>query len=122
MALAQAANESSWGRSRFAIEGHNYFGQWCFKSACGFVPKHRPSEAKHEVRRFSSTRQSVAAYLFNINSHEAYKNLRQLRADLRSSKQPLSGIALAQGLGKYSERGDEYITELREMIRVNGLE
>ncbi|TVZ37471.1 Bax protein [Alteromonadaceae bacterium 2753L.S.0a.02] len=122
MALAQAANESSWGRSRFAQHGNNYFGQWCYTEGCGIVPGKRSSGATHEVRRFRSPRASVASYLKNINTHTAYQQLRQIRADLRSRKAPITAYALAAGLMKYSERGEAYVSELRAMIKSNNLE
>ena len=58
LALAQGANESAWGTSRFSKEGNNYFGQWCFKLGCGLVPRQRDSGAQHEVAKFDSPRQS----------------------------------------------------------------
>ncbi|WP_246434552.1 glucosaminidase domain-containing protein [Teredinibacter haidensis] len=122
LVLAQAANESSWGRSRFATEGNNYFGQWCFKKGCGLVPSKRAAKAGHEVRKFDSAGESVAAYFFNLNTHRAYKSLRELRTNLRVQNIAVTGHALAGGLTHYSERGKEYIEELRVMIRVNRLE
>ena len=50
--LAQAANESAWGTSRFATEGNNLFGQWCFSRGCGLVPLSRIEGANHEVAKF----------------------------------------------------------------------
>ena len=122
LVLAQGANESAWGRSRFAIEGNNYFGVWCFKSGCGIVPSGRPEDAKYEVTKYDSTQDSVNAYFLNINSHPAYKHLRQIRAELRANNVPVTGSALAAGLNKYSSRGNAYIEELRAMIRYNNLE
>lgn len=122
LVLAQAANESAWGTSRFATDGNNYFGQWCFKKGCGIVPSGRSASAKHEVRRFKSPAGSVDAYFRNLNTHRAYKHLRKLRADLHQNNQPITGIALAEGLIRYSERGEEYVKELQTMIRSNQLE
>ncbi|WP_246439095.1 glucosaminidase domain-containing protein [Teredinibacter franksiae] len=122
MVLAQAANESGWGRSRFAQQGYNYFGQWCFTKGCGIVPNKRAAHAGHEVRVFRSPAESVAAYFKNINTHRAYREVRQIRESLRTQQQPLRGSALVAGLGQYSERGKAYIEELRAMIRANKLE
>lgn len=122
LGLAQAANESAWGTSRFATLGNNYFGQWCFTKNCGMVPNARNTGASHEVRVFKSPAASVRAYILNINSHPAYEKLRHIRADLVSKGEFPSGIKLAEGLEKYSERGDHYIEELRAMIRVNDLQ
>ena len=120
--LAQAANESAWGTSRFAKMGNNYFGQWCFEYGCGLVPKKRDSGKAHEVAAFDSPQESLASYMQNLNRHEAYKSLRQIRAQLRAKNQNLTGISLAAGLSSYSERGEVYIDELREMITFNKLE
>lgn len=119
LALAQAANESGWGTSRFSREGNNFFGQWCFEKGCGLVPKSRNAGASHEVAAFRSPRESVARYLLNLNSHNTYAPLREVRARLRSEQQPVSGAALAEGLSGYSERGAAYIDELQAMIRHN---
>ncbi|MDF1644955.1 MAG: glucosaminidase domain-containing protein [Pseudomonadales bacterium] len=122
LVLSQSANESAWGRSRFAKEANNYFGIWCFKPGCGVVPTGRPENAKYEVTRYRSTKDSVHAYFVNINSHPAYKELRRIRAELRAKNAPLTGTALAMGLSKYSSRGAAYIKELQAMIRYNKLE
>ena len=121
LALAQAANESAWGTSRFALEGYNYFGQWCFTEGCGMVPRSRDSGKSHEVAEFGSPRASVHAYMDNLNRNSAYTGLRSIRASLRRQGKPITGAALAAGLGRYSERGKEYIKELRSMIAYNKL-
>ncbi|WP_101757522.1 glucosaminidase domain-containing protein [Oceanicoccus sp. KOV_DT_Chl] len=121
LALAQAANESAWGTSRFAIEGNNLFGQWCFSKGCGLIPDGRISGAMHEVASFDSPKQSVESYIRNINAGRAYKDLRSIRAQLRQEQQPISGYELAAGLMSYSERGEDYIKEVRRMMRINKL-
>jgi Bax protein len=121
LALSQAANESAWGTSRFATKGNNYFGQWCFETGCGLVPNSRDSGKTHEVADFDSPQQSVERYMENLNQHDAYDPLREVRSTLRANDQPVTGYALAAGLGKYSERGVEYIEELRAMMRHNEL-
>ncbi len=120
--LAQAANESAWGTSRFSVVGNNYFGQWCFTQGCGIVPSNRAKHAKHEVQTFNSPAESVRAYLHNINTHNAYGNLRKIRAKEMKKKHFISGVALAEGLTKYSERGAEYISEIQHIIRLNDLD
>lgn len=121
LALAQAANESAWGMSRFAREGNNIFGQWCFNEGCGLVPEQRHQNATHEVRAFQSVDASVAAYFRNLNTHESYQGMRQLRADMRAEGRPLDAMVLARGLLRYSERGVAYVNELQDIIRVNRL-
>ena len=122
MALAQAANESAWGTSRFAIEGNNIFGQWCFESGCGLVPLQRKGNASYEVRKFDSIGASVAAYIKNINSQYSYEGLRVLRARMRSRNEPLNAFDLAAGLAAYSERGEDYVDEVQNLIIQNELD
>lgn len=122
LALAQAANESAWGTSRFAVDGNNYFGQWCFVEGCGLVPASRPEGARHEVAAFTSAAHSVRRYMNNINTHFAYEELRTLRAQLREQGKAITGLALSPTLIRYSERGIEYIEELQTMIRFNRLQ
>ena len=121
LALAQAANESAWGTSRFVLEGYNIFGQWCYEEGCGMVPQRRISGATHEVRRFDSIAASVKAYLNNINSHNLYAYLRELRAFMRNQQQILDPMVLAYGLGRYSERGEHYVDEIQNIIIQNKL-
>ncbi len=121
LVLSQAAIESAWGTSRFAREGYNFFGQWCFKEGCGLIPNQRPEGSYHEVARFDTPADSVASYFRNINSHAAYKKFRQMRQQARENDTPIHGCVLAAGLGSYSERGVHYINEVRQMIRINDL-
>ncbi len=119
---AQAAIESAWGTSRFAVEGNNYFGQWCFRAGCGLVPESREAGLDHEVRLFESPQASVNSYMLNLNSHRAYRHLRRARAELRQQQQTLNGCYLARGLEQYSEKGAHYVESLKQLIRVNDLE
>lgn len=119
LALMQAANESAWGTSRFARIGLNFFGQWCYKKGCGMVPRRRDNEAEHEVAAFPTVRAAVKSYFKNINTHDAYKELRAKRSELRADKQPISATELTAGLIAYSERGEAYVNELNDMIRHN---
>jgi Bax protein len=119
LVLVQAANESAWGTSRFARKGYNFFGLWCFKKGCGFVPSRRNADAEHEVAKFDNLTRAVYTYLRNLNRHDAYTELRAIRAQLRTNQLPITGKALAEGLSSYSERGQDYVEELQAMIRFN---
>lgn len=121
LALAQGANESAWGTSRFAQQGNNFFGQWCFSKGCGIVPNDRDSGKNHEVADFRSPSDSVESYMLNINRHDAYKPLRKIRASLRDADKAITGLQLSWGLNNYSERREAYGEELREMISYNEL-
>lgn len=119
LALAQGALESAWGTSRFAREGNNYFGHWCFIKGCGLVPQNRREGARHEVARFSSAAESVRRYMHNLNSHPRYTELRLIRERLRGRNEPFTGSDLAAGLDGYSELGEKYIGKVRGLIRQN---
>lgn len=119
LVLMQAANESAWGTSRFAQQGYNFFGLWCYQKGCGFVPARRNSGASHEVAKFENLSRATYTYMRNINRHDAYRELRHIRASLRRAQLPVTGLALAEGLMNYSERGAAYVNELQNMIRYN---
>lgn len=121
LVLAQAANESAWGTSRFALEGNNLFGQWCFEEGCGIVPRRRSSGATHEVKSFDSVARAVSAYFTNINTNQSYEYLRELRADMREEDQQIDSMVLSFGLGRYSQRGDHYVDEVQNIIMQNDL-
>ncbi len=120
LVLSQAANESAWGTSRFAREANNLFGQWCFTKGCGLVPKRRNHGSTHEVAAFASPQLSVRSYLRNLNTGRVYQDLRDIRAKARAEGRTASAYELAAGLLKYSERGHEYVKEIRAMIKYNG--
>ena len=121
LALAQAAMESAWGTSRFATEANNLFGKWCYVEGCGLVPLQRAAGSVHEVAKFDSAADAVASYLRNINTHYAYQDLRDRRAELRQSDSPVSGHLLAEDLINYSELRDAYVKEIQAVIRINKL-
>lgn len=119
--MAQAANESAWGTSRFALKGNNLFGQWCFSAGCGLVPLQRNEGASHEVASFESPYESVRAYITNLNRHSTYQALRNTREQARKNERFPNGMTLAQGLIGYSERGAAYVEEIQSMISYNNL-
>jgi len=121
LALAQAAIESAWGTSRFAVQGNNLFGQWCYKKGCGLVPLQRNSGSQHEVAKFATVSESVESYIRNINTHRAYQDLRVSRALLRTEQSSASGHQLAENLLEYSELREKYVHEVQAVIRINNL-
>ncbi|WP_221796912.1 glucosaminidase domain-containing protein [Oceanobacter mangrovi] len=122
LVLAQGANESAWGTSRFARTGNNYFGQWCFVKGCGLVPQQRNDGAIHEVAKFDHPLESVRSYVLNLNRHYTYEKLRTLRQQEIAKQGYPTGINLAAGLENYSERRMEYVKEIRSMISYNKLD
>lgn len=121
MALAQAAEESGWGTSRFARQGNALFGQWTQSESAGIVPRNRPEGATHAIKAFPTLIDAVRAYARNLNSHRAYAEFRSRRDDLRRAGQPLNGWALARTLTRYSERGQDYVDTLHIIMKANDL-
>lgn len=122
LALAQAANESGWGTSRFTRVANNLFGEWTFIQGNGVVPKNRPEGEVYEVKKFPTIYDSVRSYANNLNSHTAYRDFRRMRAQHRNDATMASGLVLAEGLLSYSIRGEDYVQEIQSMIRHNKLE
>ncbi|MCP5366782.1 MAG: glucosaminidase domain-containing protein [Hyphomicrobiales bacterium] len=121
LALAQAAEESGWGTSRFTREGNAIFGEWTFGKKSGLTPERRDEGKTHKVRIFDNLLDSVRAYANNLNTHRAYRELRLERAAMRHRGETLDGHALAAMLTRYSERGPDYVKTLRSIMRVNAL-
>ena len=121
LVLAQAANESAWGTSRFVREGNNVFGQWCFDPGCGIVPQQRRSGATHEVRSFTTLHDAMEAYFVNINTNSNYQFFRELRQTMKLQQRELDSLVLAFGLSRYSQRGRNYVDELQTIIVQNDL-
>jgi len=119
LSLAQSADETAWGQSRFARQGNNFFGQWCYTKGCGIIPAKRNRGSTHEVAKFNSVNASVRSYIKNINTGRAYALLRKVRRQNRSAGEQPDAKAQAGGLIKYSQRGKKYVKEIRSMIRVN---
>lgn len=119
LVLAQSANESAWGQSRFATEGNNFFGQWCYREGCGMIPDRRDAGKKHEVARFKSVNASVRSYLKNINTGRYYAPLRKIRKQNRTAGKEPDAYAQAGGLIKYSQRREAYVKEIRHIIEAN---
>ena len=120
LAIAQAAKETGWGTSRFALKGNALFGQWTW-SGEGLKPKNASKSEGHKVMKFNILQLSVRAYLRNLNTHASYKDLRKARAELRDLNKPLDSLILSSHLDKYAETGSQYIDVLKKIIQQNKL-
>ncbi len=121
LALGQAAYESGYGTSRFAVAGNALFGQWTFGGE-GLIPEQQRGQlGDHRIAAFDWPFDSVRGYFINLSSHPAYEEFRRLRAGLKAAGEPVTSMALADGLTRYSERGQAYVDTLKSIIRVNGL-
>ena len=119
LSLAQSANESAWGQSRFAKQGNNFFGQWCYTKGCGIIPSKRDRHSTHEVVKFNSINDSVRSYMKTINTGRVYALLRKVRRDNRAAGKQPDATAQAGGLIKYSQRREKYVKEIRRIIDAN---
>ena len=120
IALAQAAKESGWGTSRFALEGNAIFGQWTW-SGQGIAPLDRESNKNHKVLKFPILRASVKAYKNNLNTHKSYVKFRSKRSSLREKNKKISGLELTETLNNYAQTGSEYTKILNQIIKQNRL-
>jgi len=120
IALAQAANESGWGTSRFALEGNALFGQWTW-SKKGISPKNKDPDQSHKILQFQILKASVRAYKNNLNTHNAYQEFREVRAKLRQSGTKITGLALIPYLKSYAADGEKYVAILDDIIVNNSL-
>ncbi len=120
IALAQAAKESGWGTSRFALEGNAIFGQWTWNGK-GIKPLDTSKDEKHTILKFPILRASVKAYITNLNTHNGYKNFRQKRSKLRKVKNQLKGLDLIHELDNYAQTGKKYTKILEKIIKQNSL-
>ena len=121
IALAQAAKESGWGTSRFALEGNAIFGQWTFNGV-GIEPLEKDDDKTHKILKFPILRASVKAYITNLNTHPSYKGFREKRQEARDRNKKPSGIDLIDELESYAETGKEYTKILKQIIEQNNLE
>ena len=120
IAIAQAANESGWGTSRFALEGNALFGQWTW-SKKGISPKKADPNQTHKILQFQILKASVRAYKNNLNTHNAYQEFREARAKLRQSGDVINGLELTKYLKNYAAIGEKYVRILEDIIEKNSL-
>ena len=120
MAIAQAAKETGWGTSRFALEGNALFGQWTYSDK-GIKPAAAEAGTTHKVMMFNVLKSSVRAYTRNLNTHKSYKKMRYLRAIQRDNEGKLNSKELVNHLDKYAETGKEYTIILKKIIEQNTL-
>ena len=122
LVLAQAAEESGWGTSRFAVKGNALFGMWTWGDD-GVKPlEQRSGRGNYKIAAYETPLKSVIAYMLNLNTHPAYKELRARRGELHKTGAKVTGWELANTLTKYSERGQAYVDALHTLMKVNMLQ
>ena len=122
LALGQAIIESGWGQSRFATEGNALYGQWTTSEDKGIIPQDRDEDKTHAVLKFKNLSESVKAYMFNINTHQAYYNFRVIRRIDERIKYTDPISMKVKYLAAYAEIGDKYVDKLELIIASNNLQ
>ena len=120
IAIAQAAKETGWGTSRFAVDGNALFGQWTW-SEQGIKPAGADATSTHKVMKFKVLKASIRAYQRNLNTHSSYRDFRKARATQRDKNENLNSLELVTFLDKYAETGKEYTVILKKIIEQNSL-
>ena len=120
IAIAQAAKESGWGTSRFALEGNAMYGQWTWGGE-GIEPSKKDKKKEHKILKFPKLQSSVAAYMKNLNTHRGYSEFRDKRSKIREKKQEVNGLDLVDYLYNYAQTGSEYVKILKIIIQQNNL-
>jgi len=122
--LAQAANESGWGTSRFAKDYNALFGQYTYDKNNGVIPFGREEGKKHLIKHFESIDKSVESYFKNINSHYAYEKFRILRDEINGLNNDINNHfnikILTQTLDVYAE-DESYVDTINSIIKSNNL-
>jgi len=122
LALAQAAIESGWGKSRFIKEANNIFGHWTYDPKYGMIPKKRKLGSSHLVRVFQTLEESISAYMLNLNRNFAYKSFQEKRFEQRKRNQTPDGLTLSDTMLNYSGIAQEYLKILKDIILSNNLQ
>ncbi len=120
LALAQAAIESGWGKSRFVLEANNIFGHWTYTGK-GLVPTNRDAGKTHMIRIFNSLQSSVNAYTLNLNRNRAYRDFRNRRKKAHDEKKVYNGLMASKTMINYSALREKYIKILNSVIKRNNL-
>ena len=120
LAIAQAAKETGWGTSRFALEGNALFGQWTW-TGDGIKPAYSDSDSSHKVMKFKILQSSVRAYQRNLNTHSSYREFRKVRAQQRDREEKLNSLELVKYLDKYAATGKKYTDVIKKIIEQNAL-
>lgn len=121
LALSQAALESGWGTSRFAVVGNAMFGVWTWKkSDMGVLPLRRDADKTHRIKAYDTLKDSVRDYMLTLNTHRGYREFRTMRHNMMQ-KNNINSAQLANTLIRYSTMREKYIAKLHYLIKKNDL-
>ena len=108
LVIAQAVNESTWGRSRFAVEGNNLLGIRTFDSSDDQMKPLNKPNVSWGLRIFETKCESISYYIELLNNNHHYNDFRDERLmQYLSDKIDLERLAMT--LAIYAE--DVYYTK-----------
>ena len=114
--IAQAIVESGWGTSKFFKNANNVFGIWSFsKKDKRMVASEKRGKSSIYLKKYESIHESIYDYLLTISKVSHYKSFREKRLETQDP------FILIEHLDKYSEQGDEYIANIKNIIKRNQL-
>jgi len=103
-----------WSGNTRRVPYNNLFGMKCAKGRC----TNAPGKVKG-YSQFESVKDSVNAYVVNLNTHPAYSSFRKSRAQLRKADQEVTATAMIHKLKGYSTQGQRYNNYLFSMYQDN---
>lgn len=119
MAIAQGGVESGWGTSFAARTGNALYGQIQSVGRHSVSVPWKPGAGMPQP--FTDVGEATEAYIANLNTHPAYTGFRNQRAAMRERGEDPDGFRLIGALLRYSERGQEYVQFVRQIMRENDL-
>ena len=108
LVIAQAIHESTWGRSRFAIEGNNLLGIRTFAPADDQLKPLNKPNVSWGLRIFETKCESISYYIELLNNNHHYNDFRDERL-LQHFSDKIDLERLAMTLAIYAE--DIYYTQ-----------
>jgi Bax protein len=115
--IAQAAHESAWGKSRFAVEGNALFGVRTWDENVPHMKAKGAPDAEWGVRIYRSWCHSIKDYIDILERHPAYEQFREELEFQYKTQGNAEAITLVQYLGAWSEQGQQYIHLLQSIIQ-----
>lgn len=65
---------------------------------------------------YQTLQESVEHYIHNLNTHHAYKKMRDIRHTMRAEGKSVCSLKLIEGMMRYSELGKAYINRVKGVI------
>jgi len=102
-----------WKATLYLVNGHG--------AKVAYTPKNKDPNQSHKILQFQILKASVKAYKNNLNTHNAYQEFREARAQLRQEDKQIIGLDLTKYLKNYASIGEKYVRILDDIIEKNSL-